>query len=175
MQVVSHDVTWLLSHIRVISSELPESAGATPTPAVHVGALTRAVSRSVFVTVTVRTPRCRQLTPIGTVRPLVGMEESRKESRRIGRDCIQMRTAAKLVRDSGWMNDTPSGAGLPNGFGRAVLSRRRNAPTCLRATPHPPSSRRHWADMCADHAGDAQARPRHAQRRHTSQSRARLT
>jgi hypothetical protein len=49
----------------------------------------------------------RQLTPIGTVRPLVGMEESRKESRRIGRDCIQMRTAAKLVRDSGWMNDTP--------------------------------------------------------------------
>jgi hypothetical protein len=107
MQVVSHDVTWLLSHIRVISSELPESAGATPTPAVHVGALTRAVSRSVFVTVTVRTPRCRQLTPIGSVRPLVGMEESRKESRRIGRDCIQMRAAAKLVRDSGWMNDTP--------------------------------------------------------------------
>jgi phospholipid/cholesterol/gamma-HCH transport system substrate-binding protein len=39
MQVVSRDVTWLLSHIRVISSELPESAGATPTPAVHVGAL----------------------------------------------------------------------------------------------------------------------------------------
>ena len=47
-----------MSHIRVISSELPESAGATPTPAVHVGALTRAVSRLVFVTVTVRTGRC---------------------------------------------------------------------------------------------------------------------
>src|SRR6478672_1112292 len=55
-----------MSHIRVISSELPESAGATPTPAVHVGALTRAVSRLVFVTVTVRTPRCRQLTPIAS-------------------------------------------------------------------------------------------------------------
>jgi hypothetical protein len=66
MQVVSHDVTWLLSHIRVLSSELPESAGATPTPAVHVGALKRAVSRLVFVTVTVRTPRYRQLTPIAS-------------------------------------------------------------------------------------------------------------
>jgi hypothetical protein len=44
---------------------------------------------------------------LGTVRPVVGMEESRKESRRIGRDCIQMRTAAKEVRDSEWMNVTP--------------------------------------------------------------------
>jgi hypothetical protein len=35
------------------------------------------------------------------------MEESRKESRRIGRDCILMRTAARAVRDSEWMNDTP--------------------------------------------------------------------
>jgi hypothetical protein len=35
------------------------------------------------------------------------MEESRKESRRIGRDCIQMRTAAEVVRDSEWMNVTP--------------------------------------------------------------------
>jgi hypothetical protein len=44
---------------------------------------------------------------LGTVRPVGGMEESRKESRRIGRDCIQMRTAAKVVRDSEWMKVIP--------------------------------------------------------------------
>jgi hypothetical protein len=40
MPVVSRDVIWLLSQIRVISSELAKPARATATPAVHVGALT---------------------------------------------------------------------------------------------------------------------------------------
>jgi hypothetical protein len=40
MQVVSRDAIWLLSHIRVISSELPEYARATATSAVDVGAFT---------------------------------------------------------------------------------------------------------------------------------------
>jgi hypothetical protein len=40
MQVVSRDAIWLLSHIRVISSELPEYVRATATSAVDVGAFT---------------------------------------------------------------------------------------------------------------------------------------
>ena len=40
MQVVSRDVIWLLSHIRVISSEPPEYARATATSAVDIGAFT---------------------------------------------------------------------------------------------------------------------------------------
>jgi len=43
MPVVSRDVIWPLSQIRVISSELAKPARATATPAVHVGALTPAV------------------------------------------------------------------------------------------------------------------------------------
>jgi hypothetical protein len=39
MRVVPRDVIWLLSQIRVISSELAKRARATATPAVHVGAL----------------------------------------------------------------------------------------------------------------------------------------
>ena len=41
---VSRDVIWLLSQVRVISSELPIAAHATAAPAVHVGALTLAVA-----------------------------------------------------------------------------------------------------------------------------------
>jgi hypothetical protein len=44
MQVVSRDVIWLLSQVRVISSELAKPARATAAPAVHVGALTLAVA-----------------------------------------------------------------------------------------------------------------------------------
>jgi len=42
MPVVSRDVIWLLSQIRVISSGLAKPARAAATPAVHVGALTAA-------------------------------------------------------------------------------------------------------------------------------------
>jgi len=41
MPVVSRDVIWPLSQIRVISSELAKPARATATPAVHVGVVTR--------------------------------------------------------------------------------------------------------------------------------------
>jgi hypothetical protein len=51
--------------------------------------------------------RMASASSLGTVRPVGGMEESRKESRRIGRDCIQIRTAAKVVRDSEWMKVIP--------------------------------------------------------------------
>jgi hypothetical protein len=44
MPVVSRDVIWLLSQIRVISSELAKPARAAATPAVHVGALTPEVA-----------------------------------------------------------------------------------------------------------------------------------
>jgi hypothetical protein len=41
MPVVSRDVIWPLSQIRVISSEFAKPARATATPAVHVGVVTR--------------------------------------------------------------------------------------------------------------------------------------
>jgi hypothetical protein len=44
MEVVSRDVIWLLSQVRVISSELPKPARAMAAPAVHVRALTLAVA-----------------------------------------------------------------------------------------------------------------------------------
>jgi len=43
MPVVSRDVIWLLSQIRVLSSGLAKPARAAATPAVHAGALTSAV------------------------------------------------------------------------------------------------------------------------------------
>src|SRR6202035_1402303 len=56
MQVVSRDVIWLLSHIRVISSEPPEYARATATSAVDIGAFTLCSQHNRLVTVTVHTP-----------------------------------------------------------------------------------------------------------------------
>src|SRR6185437_7001247 len=77
MPAVSRNVIWLLSQIRVISSELAKPARAAGTPAVHVGALTPCSSGTVFVTVTVdgplRRPADRRR---GYPRPAVGTPTS---------------------------------------------------------------------------------------------------
>src|ERR1700731_2300174 len=56
MEVAPRDVIWLLSHIRVISSEPPEYARATATSAVDIGAFTLCSQHNRLVTVTVHTP-----------------------------------------------------------------------------------------------------------------------
>ena len=59
MQVVSRDVIWLLSHIHVISSELRDSARARANAGCSCRRVYALQLAEPFVTVTVRTPRCR--------------------------------------------------------------------------------------------------------------------
>ena len=63
MPVVSRDVIWLLSQIRVISSELAKPARATATPAVHIGALTRSALASSRYTIR-RPARTSNVVPV---------------------------------------------------------------------------------------------------------------